>query len=48
MELVARSNQIAVSFGLALGPLCRPCTHNCITMEDGLSLISYDTFSLLK
>ena len=33
LELVERSNQIAQSSSLPLGPLCRPCTHNSITVE---------------
>ena len=33
LELVAAADQIAHTAGLPLGPLCRPCTHNSITLE---------------
>ena len=34
-ETVARAAEIAENYGTALGPLCRPCTHNSLTKETG-------------
>lgn len=34
LNLVVKAHQIAFASGIQLGPLCRPCTHNSITMED--------------
>ena len=34
LELVHKAERICRFAGLQLGPLCRPCTHNSITIED--------------
>ena len=34
LDLVEKANNTALDWGSQLGPLCRPCTHNSITMED--------------
>lgn len=34
-ETVERASGTAEKYGMALGPLCRPCTHNSLTMEEG-------------
>lgn len=35
LDLVERANQVVQRAGSQLGPLCRPCTHNSITWENG-------------
>ena len=35
-DLVKRADEIAKASGMVLGPLCRPCTHNSITIEEGI------------
>lgn len=34
-EVVDRASVIAEKYGMVLGPLCRPCTHNSLTKETG-------------
>lgn len=38
-ETVERASGTAEKYGMALGPLCRPCTHNSLTMEEGSIVI---------
>lgn len=35
LDVVTRAAQIAADANMQLGPLCRPCTHNSITIESG-------------
>ena len=35
-DLVKKADEIAKASGTVLGPLCRPCTHNSITIEEGI------------
>lgn len=35
-DLVKRADEIAKVSEMVLGPLCRPCTHNSITIEEGV------------
>ena len=36
LDIVKRANAVARKAGKVLGPLCRPCTHNSITIEEGV------------
>ena len=36
LDLVDRADTIAKERGTVLGPLCRPCTHNSILVEEGM------------
>lgn len=38
-ESVERASGVAEKYGTVLGPLCRPCTHNSLTMEEGSIVI---------
>jgi len=35
MDTVYMANTMAETAGLCLGPICKPCTHNSISVEDG-------------
>lgn len=35
LEVVEKASRIAEKYGTVLGPLCRPCTHNSLTRENG-------------
>jgi 2-iminoacetate synthase ThiH len=35
LDVVRKADEMARATELQLGPLCRPCTHNSITVEDG-------------
>ena len=39
LEIVGKAAEMARGANLQLGPLCRPCTHNSITVEDGEIII---------
>ena len=39
LETVRKADEIAREAKLQLGPLCRPCSHNSITVEDGEIII---------
>lgn len=39
LELVRKADEMAREANLQLGPLCRPCTHNSITVEEGQIII---------
>lgn len=39
LETVRKADEMAREVKLQLGPLCRPCTHNSITVEDGKIII---------
>ena len=35
LDTVKKADRLAASAGLCLGPVCRPCTHNSLSIEDG-------------
>ncbi len=39
LEIVRKATEMAKEAKLQLGPLCRPCTHNSITVEEGEIMI---------